>query len=111
MGILKLGVPGLQVSLDKNLSDAWFWFIMWIMGCEVLSFLHYSGGHMIASYYNVHLFLSSTALNILYPITPVKGAAPLSGSIKDSAISWKTKSSKKCACVHFCSPYFLAIKK
>ena len=81
------------------------------MGCEVLSFLHYSGGHMIASYYNVHLFLSSTALNILHPITPVKGAAPLSEWITDSAISWKTKSSKKGACVHFCSPYFLAIKQ
>ena len=76
------------------------------MGCEVLSFLHYSGGHIIASYYNVHLFLSSTALNILYPITPVKGAAPLSGSIKDSAISWKTKSSKKGACVLFLALIF-----
>ena len=46
---------------------------------------------MIASYYNVHLFLSSTALNILYPITPVKGAAPLSEWITDSAIGKRNR--------------------
>ena len=30
---------------------------------------------------------------LMYPITPVKSAAPLSGSIKDFSLLWKTKSS------------------
>ena len=34
----------------------------------------------------------------MYPITPLRGAAPLSGSIKDFPIIWKTKASKKGAC-------------
>ena len=41
-----------------------------------------------------------------YPITPLKGAAPLSGSIKDFTIFWKIKSSKKGACALFFSLYF-----
>ena len=36
-----------------------------------------------------------------YPITPLKGAAPLSGSIKDSTIFWKKNRQKR---VH--APFF-----
>ena len=42
----------------------------------------------------------------MYPITPFKGAAPLSGSIKDFTIFWKTKSSKKGACALFLALIF-----
>jgi len=44
--------------------------------------------------------------NTLYPITPLKGTAPLSGSIKDFAIFRKTKSSKKGACALFLALIF-----
>ena len=37
----------------------------------------------------------------VYPVTPFKGAAPLSGSIKDFTTFWKTKSLKKGACALF----------
>ena len=45
-------------------------------------------------------------VDYLRPITPLKGAAPLSGSIKDFTIFWKTKSSKKGACALLFSLYF-----
>ena len=41
-----------------------------------------------------------------YPITPPKGAAPLSGPIKYFTIFWKTKLSKKGACALFLALIF-----
>ena len=48
----------------------------------------------------------SFLLHADYPITPFKGPAPLSGSIKNSTIFWKTKSSKKSACALFLALIF-----
>ena len=41
---------------------------------------------------------------MLYPITPLKGAAPLSGSIKDFTNFWKQNRQKR---VH--APFFVAL--
>ena len=49
---------------------------------------------------------NSAGVRYSYPITPSKGAAPLSGSIKDFTIFWKTKSSKKGACALFLALIF-----